>query len=281
MLSALRSAWIWLSIVFLILLWLPLLALIRLFDRDPVAYRTGKWFRRLGVAMTVVNPAWRLEISGGMSPERKACIVVSNHLSMADIPLISHVPWEMKWVGKEELFRLPVIGWLMKLSRDIPVDRNDRRSGARMLLRVLNTLEHNCPVMFFPEGTRSPDGFLGKFNDGAFQIAIKAQVPVLPLVIDGSRDCLPKKSWKFGPPATIRLHALDPIPTAGLTSADAPALRDNVRGLIARQIAEWRNVDVAAVDRYPLPLTQGAAAASPSASPSEAPPRTDRSPSRS
>jgi 1-acyl-sn-glycerol-3-phosphate acyltransferase len=248
MLSALRSAWIWASVTALILFWLPLLGTIRLFDRDPVSYRTGKWFRRLGVAMTVVNPAWKLTLSGAMSPERKPYVVVSNHQSMADIPLISHVPWEMKWVGKVELFRLPLMGWMMRLAQDIPVDRSDRRSGARMMLRVLKTLENNCAVIFFPEGTRSPDGRIGKFNDGAFQLAIKARVPVLPLAIEGSGRCLPKKSWKFGPPATIRLHALEPVPTEGLTAEDAPALRDRVRGLIARQIAEWRGVDISAVD---------------------------------
>jgi 1-acyl-sn-glycerol-3-phosphate acyltransferase len=250
MIATLRSAWTWFAVVTLILLWLPLLAVIRLFDRDPVHYRTGRWFRRLGVAMTRVNPAWQLSMSGTrITDPRHPYVVVANHQSMADIPLISHVPWEMKWVGKIELFRLPVVGLMMKLANDIPVDREDRRSGAKMILRCLKVLEQKCSVMFFPEGTRSPDALLGRFNEGAFHIAIKAQVPVLPLVIEGSHACLPKKSWKFGAPATILLKILEPVDTRGMTVAEVEGLRDRVREMIARQLAEWRSVSMEQVDR--------------------------------
>jgi 1-acyl-sn-glycerol-3-phosphate acyltransferase len=250
MIPTLRSAWTWLAVATLILLWLPLLAVIRVFDREPVHYRTGRWFRRLGVAMTRVNPAWKLEMSGTrITDPRHPYVVVSNHQSMADIPLISHVPWEMKWVGKVELFRLPAVGLMMKLANDIPVDRADRRSGAKMLLRCLKVLEQKCSVMFFPEGTRSPDALLGRFNEGAFHIAIKAQVPVLPLVIEGSYACLPKKSWKFGEPATILLKVLEPVETRGMTLTEVEGLRDRVRDMIARQLAEWRGVSVEQVDR--------------------------------
>jgi 1-acyl-sn-glycerol-3-phosphate acyltransferase len=102
--------------------------------------------------------------------------------------------------------------------------------------------------MFFPEGTRSPDGRVWKFNEGAFHLAIKAGVPVLPVVIEGSRDCLPKRSWKFGPPLEILLRVLPPVETDGLTSADVAGLRDQVRGMIVDQIASWRNQDAASVD---------------------------------
>ena len=244
LLPALRSALIWCAIVLLILIWLPLLAAIALFDRDPVRYRTGRWFRRLGVAMTRVNPAWRLSV-GGYVPEnpRNPYMVVSNHQSMADIPLISHVPWEMKWVGKKELFRLPIIGWMMKMAHDIPVDRSDRRSGARMMLRVVKTLEQHCSVIMFPEGTRSMDGRVGRFNDGAFHLAVKAGVPVLPVVVEGSHGCLPKKTWMFGP-VNIRLEVLPPVPA----DSDPIALRDTVRSLIIAKLAEWRKVSPDEVD---------------------------------
>ena len=230
-------------------MWLPLLAVIRLFDRDPVHYRTGRWFRRLGLMMTKVNPSWRLNISGSY-PEnpRNPYVVVSNHQSMADIPLLSNLPWEMKWVGKIELFRLPYIGLMMKLSDDIPVDRKDPHSGGTMLLRALRTLEHRCSVIFFPEGTRSPDGRVGRFNDGAFHLAIKSQVPVLPLVLEGSFNCLPKRSWRFGPPQTVQLHLLAPVPTAGLNPDDLSGLRDRIRSMIIREVARMRSVPEEAVD---------------------------------
>jgi 1-acyl-sn-glycerol-3-phosphate acyltransferase len=148
MFAILRSLWAWGAISVLVLVWLPLLALMRLFDRDPVHYRTGRMFRRLGVAMTLVNPAWRVTVSGFPIPrERLPFVVVSNHQSLADIPLISHLPWEMKWVGKEELFKIPVIGWMMHLSSDISVNRGDARSGAKTLIRALRVLENRCHVL--------------------------------------------------------------------------------------------------------------------------------------
>ena len=241
--STLRSIWVWTSVTALIIIWLPLLAVIRVFDRDPARYTTGRWFRRLGMMMTRVNPSWRLQIAGDFPANpRNPYVVVSNHQSMADIPLLSNLPWEMKWIGKIELFRLPYIGWMMKLAGDIPVDRQDRRSGAAMLLRALRTLSLKCSVIFFPEGTRSPDGRLGKFNDGAFHLAVKAQVPLLPIALEGSYGCLPKKSWRFGPPQTILVRLLPPVPTAGLTNDDVPALRDRVRGLILNEVASLRGV---------------------------------------
>jgi 1-acyl-sn-glycerol-3-phosphate acyltransferase len=249
MMPAIRSVWVWFAVIVLIIGWLPLLALIRLFDRDPVLYRTGRWFRRLGIAMTVVNRSWKITLDGEkIDNPRHPYVVVSNHQSMADIPIISHLPWEMKWIGKEELFRIPIIGWMMRLSGDIPVNRADRRSGARMLLTARRYLQQNCSVMFFPEGTRSPDGKVARFNEGAFHLAIKAGVPVLPVALEGTSDCLPKKSWKFGPPLQIRVRVLPPVPTDGLSTEQSGELRDRVRGLIIRQVAEWRGVTPETVD---------------------------------
>lgn len=257
--SALRSIWIWTATISLILLWLPLLAAVRMFDRDPVHYRTGRWFRRLGVAITRVNPAWLLHISGErITNPRNPYVVVSNHQSHADIPLISHLPWEMKWLAKVELFRMPIVGWMLKLAGDIPVDRQDKRQGVTVLATAGSYLRQRCSVMFFPEGTRSPDGKVHHFNEGAFRLAIKAGVPVLPLAIEGSRNCLPKHGWKFGPPGDIRLKLLPPVETAGMSPGDTHALTEKVRNMIIHQLAEWRGVPPDAVDAHAAQVHAGA-----------------------
>lgn len=249
MIDALRSIWIWTSTLMLILFWFPLLAIIRLFDRDPVRYTTGRMFRRLGVYITKANPLWTLNISGEkISDIRRPYVIVSNHQSFADIPLIANLPWEMKWLTKIELFKLPVIGWMLRMSGDIPVDRKNKRAAAQAFIKAARYLSQKCSVIFFPEGTRSPDGLVHKFTDGAFQLAIREQVPILPLVVEGSRDCLPKKSWKFGKPKEIFLKVLPPVETTGLTSNDAGTLRENIRTLIIVQIASWRGIDPAEVD---------------------------------
>ncbi len=251
--SALRailvSAWIWTAIVVLMLFWYPLLWTIHLTDRDPVRYRTGRWFRRLGVAMTRVNPLWHVELSGGpVADPRNPYVMVSNHQSLADIPIISHLPWEMKWVAKTELFKLPLIGGMLRLAGDIEVDRADRRSGVRMILAAERYLKGRCSVMMFPEGTRSVDGKVGKFSDGAFHLAVRAGVPLLPIAVDGSRSCLPKHSWLFGKPSTIRVGVLPPVATAGLGVQDIPQLRERVRSMIIAQMAAWRSCPAEEID---------------------------------
>lgn len=249
MLSILRSLWTWAASSTLIVAWLPLLALIRLFDRDPARYRTGRWFRRLGAALTWINPSWRVHVSGTFPADpRHPYVVVCNHQSLADIPVISRLPWEMKWVAKTELFKIPFVGWMMNLAGDIQLDRSDARSGARALMQARQYLQQRCSVMFFPEGTRSPDGRVLPFTDGAFRLAIKERVPILPLVLDGTSDALPKHTWRFGPPRDIRLHVLPPIPTDGLKAADTERLRDDVRGRIIEQIAAWRSLSPTAID---------------------------------
>jgi 1-acyl-sn-glycerol-3-phosphate acyltransferase len=244
-----RSLITWFTTSILILFWLLLLSVSRLFDRDPVHYRTGFLFRKLGKALTRVNPSWKIHISGEIiSDPRRPYVVVCNHQSMADIPLISNLPWEMKWLAKIELFNLPILGWMLRLAGDISVDRKNPRSGAQALIKAQRILEQKCSVMIFPEGTRTLDGRVRQFSEGAFHLAIKAKVSVLPLVIEGSHDCIPKNSWKFGKPSEIFLKVLPSIDTSKLTIQDVPALRDTVRSAIMKQIAEWRSVPVETVD---------------------------------
>lgn len=237
----LASIWIWVATVTMMAVWLPLLATVRLLDRDPVRYRTGRWFRRLGASMTHVNPLWRIQVDGvAIDNPRLPYVVVCNHQSLADIPIISRLPWEMKWVAKAELFSVPLAGWMLKLAGDIRVDRTSQRSRAKVMIDAANYLKQRCSVMFFPEGTRSRNGNVRPFNVGAFHLAIKTGVPVLPLVIDGTSDALPKKSLLFSNPGPIRLRVLPPVPTDGLEKGDAQALCDQVRGQIIEQLEAWR-----------------------------------------
>jgi 1-acyl-sn-glycerol-3-phosphate acyltransferase len=247
--STIRSIWIWAASSVVILLWLPFLGLVRLSDRDPSRYRTGLWFRRLGCTLTKVNPSWKIEITGyQVDNPRNPYVVVSNHLSLADIPIISCLPWEMKWVAKAELFKLPVTGWMMRMAGDIAVDRSDSRSRARVLVLASEYIRKRCSVMFFPEGTRSRDGRMLRFTDGAFRLAIRECVPVLPLAIDGTEEALPKNNWRFGGPRTIRVHVLPPVDTVGLVEEDIERLRDEIRSMILAKVADWRGVPVTSID---------------------------------
>lgn len=243
--QSVSSVLIWSGILVLILIWLPLLALIRLFDRDPTVYRTGRMFRRLGWAITRLNPNWNISIEGRTDLDiRHPYVVVSNHLSNADIPVISNLPWEMKWIGKKELFDLPVVGWMLKLAGDIPVDRSKGKNKLSVFKRSSFYLARDVSVMFFPEGTRSRRGKVNRFAPGAFDLAIREGIPLLPLVVDGTQECLPKKNWRFHPNVYVKLKVLDPIETKGMESFQTQELLTKTRLQIATQIAEWRGTSV-------------------------------------
>ncbi len=247
--NILLSAVVWCIFLVLLVLWLPLTSLIWLLDRDPARYRTGRFFRWLAHPIAVLGPSWRVRMAGvRIENPRRPYVVVANHQSILDIPMLALIPMECKWIAKEPLFRIPVLGWMMRMARDIPLDRSSTRSGVKALQAARNVLDAKCSVMIFPEGTRSEDRRVYDFNDGAFMLAIKDQLPVLPLAIEGASDCMPKHSWIFGDPHEIKIEILPPVETTGMSKEDLPALRDRVRGDIIRQIAAWQNVTVEQVD---------------------------------
>lgn len=243
------SVFIWIAVVMLIFFWLPLLGIIRLFDRDPGLYKTGRMFRRLGLAISRVNPNWKITIEGDTQiDDRKPYVIVSNHMSNADIPVISNLPWEMKWIAKKELFNLPVVGWMMKLAGDIPVRRGSLRETVAVFQRCKYYLDRKTSVIFFPEGTRSRSGKLTRFASGAFDLAIRENKPILPLVLDGTQGCLPKKSWVFEKNVHVKLKVLEPISTLHYHKGDSSLLMEKVRTKMAEQLAEWRGVNITEVD---------------------------------
>ncbi|MEM6326932.1 MAG: lysophospholipid acyltransferase family protein [Bacteroidota bacterium] len=248
---ALQSIYAWTGILLLILIMLPVMGIVRLFDRSAARSVTGRTFRTMGSWMTYINPVWTISRTGSLPENRRGpYVVVCNHQSNADIPVISRLPWEMKWVGKKSLFQLPVAGWLMRLSDDIPVDRKDPESRAAVVRRAREVIGHGVSVMFMPEGTRSRDARVLRYQDGAFRLAVETGTPVLPLAIDGTSEALPTQGWQFGH-ADVRLHVFDPVQTADLTVADVPALRERVRQMTVEQIAAWRGVPVTEVDAAP------------------------------
>ena len=234
--QSILSLWSWLVLVLCILIWFPLLVIVRLvtapFDRGR--YITGYIFRRIGPVMATLNPLWRFRYSGTMPADpRRPFVVVSNHESFADILLISHLPWEMKWLSKAELFRIPVMGWMMWLAGDIPVWRGFGPSAVEALARCREALRNRVSVMIFPEGTRSKTAELLPFKDGAFRLAIEAGVPILPLALSGTGTALRKHDWRFGR-SVAEVRVLEPIETAALTLADVPRLKARVRETIVQ-----------------------------------------------
>ncbi len=230
------GAYSYAEFIFLLVAWLPVLGVVTLLDRNNVR-RRGRWMRRFGRLTARLTPLWRFRIEGNAPADidHKPYVVVANHQSSADPFLLSSLPWDMRWIAKVELFRAPLVGWLMKLGGDIPLQRGSGGSVRTMMADARATLDGGLSLMVFPEGTRSRDGELGQFKDGAFELAIAAGVPILPVVLDGTRTCRPKGSWWFGDADAVA-RVLAPIPTVGLTKDDVAALRERVRDRIAAEL---------------------------------------------
>jgi 1-acyl-sn-glycerol-3-phosphate acyltransferase len=230
---SLVSLWTWLVLVLCVLLWLPLMLLVRICTlSDRGRYWVGYLFRQIGVITARLTPYWKFSYRGVMPAEpRNPYVVVSNHESFTDILLISHLPWEMKWLSKAELFRIPFMGWLMHLAGDVPVKRGFGPSAVEAIAECREILARKVSVMIFPEGTRSPNRDLLPFKDGAFRLAVEAGVPILPLALRGTATALRKHSWRIGR-STAVVEVLPPVETAGLTVADVPALKERVREMI-------------------------------------------------
>ncbi len=208
---------------------------------DPTQRLPGRWMRRFGRVTTSLSPVWDFTVDGTPPADilERGYVVVSNHESTADPFLLSHLPWDMRWVAKEEIFKLPLLGWLMHAGGDIPIRRGDKSSVVEMMAACVRALKAGIPVMMFPEGTRSRTGELLPFKDGAFELAVEAQVPILMLALAGTKNCRPKHSKWFGR-ARARVRILSVIPTAGLTKADVPAIRDRAREIIGREVEALR-----------------------------------------
>ena len=229
----------WFANVVIVLLWAPFMGVFRLLTRrsDPGRHRIGRVLRNAGIVGVALNPYWDFRIVDSVHPDaRRPYLFVSNHRSMADIWLLAQLPWEMKFLSKAAVFRVPVLGWEMKLAGDISLSRGDRGSARRAMLDMRQRLLDGSSLVVFPEGTRSADGSLGPFREGAFRLAIDLGVDVVPLAISGTETALPKHSMVFQR-TTATVEVLPPVSVAGMTAADAPALAERVRADIARALA--------------------------------------------
>jgi 1-acyl-sn-glycerol-3-phosphate acyltransferase len=219
---------------------IPVMAVSSLLHRgDPTQRVPGRWMRRLGRTASRLTPLWKFEIEGERPADidTRPYVVVANHESQADPFLLSFLPWDMRWVAKEELFKPPVTGWAMRFGGDIPIRRGEGESVRSMMAECKRAIAGGISVMLFPEGTRSRDGNLLPFRDGAFKLAIEAGVPILPVALAGTREMRPKHSKWFGK-AHACAKVLEPISTAGLGEGDVATLRDRARDAIAAALPD-------------------------------------------
>ncbi len=191
------------------------------FDRERVVmhYASVVWAR----GIFGLNLRWRVRVEGRGNVERgRAYVVVNNHQSMLDIPLMYVLPLTFKWVAKKEVLDWPLFGLVMRMHGDIAIERGTGAAARKMASRGRKHLQAGTSVIVFPEGTRSRDGRVGRFREGAFMLAKAAEVDVLPCAIEGSSDFT--DGWRVRMPHTFTVRILPPIRSEGRTTHELAEL---------------------------------------------------------
>jgi 1-acyl-sn-glycerol-3-phosphate acyltransferase len=224
LLRVIVSAYFWAFMTLSSLLLYPVAVLIRVstfpFDkRLRILHRfTSLW----GSLYTWCTPIWKVQITGkehlpGDSPH----VIVANHQSFVDILVLFRLRLHYKWVSKAENFRAPFVGWNMTLNRYIPIARGTMKGNLQMVRACEDALRAGNSLMMFPEGTRSPDGTLRTFKDGAFELALRTRCPILPIVIDGTSRALPKGGILLDRTREMRMQILPTIPYSSFSAMEA------------------------------------------------------------
>jgi len=184
-------------------------------------------------------PAWSLTIKGkSYIDNKKTYIVTSNHQSLLDILVAFRLFFHFKWVSKVEIFKIPLVGWNMYLNQYIPLVRGDKNSVQKMFDDCNKSILQGNSIYMFPEGTRSKTRELKAFKSGAFVIAKKNNIPILPIAISGTREALPRNSLNFHGKKTIIVTVLPEIPVEIVENLSVDELSHLVRCRISEQVIQ-------------------------------------------
>lgn len=187
-----------------------------------------------------MNPWWKVHYSGGEHVKRdKPYIIVCNHQSMLDIVLMYYVPRIFKWVSKKEAVWVPFAGLALLMHRDILITRGSSSSVKYMVKRAQYFFKRNVCVTIFPEGTRTKDGQIKGFKDGAFITAKLTHTAILPVVMDGNFDVMPKKGYNIKRRQDFRVKVL---PEISVEEVDQLSVKDLAGKLHAMMQSEHRQM---------------------------------------
>ncbi len=233
----------WAFVVVSSLVFFPLALLVFLVSLpfDPQRRLMHRFTSFWASVYTWLNPAWPVEIrSRERLYESGPAVIVANHLSLLDILVLFRLQTHFKWVSKEENFRVPVIGWNMRLCGYIPLRRGTARSIQAMMRRCDETIRAGSSIVMFPEGTRSANGRLRSFKTGAFEIAQRNRVPLQPVVLRGTGTALPKRGFVLQGRHPISIDVLEAIPADEVERVEVEAMTERVRNLFLEQLGQRR-----------------------------------------
>ncbi len=213
---------------------LPFAGLAILVTRDTSA---ASWFaRRLWAPALLWVAGARVEVEGVEHLDaRRPTLYASNHQSTIDIPvLFVALPIDLRFIAKEQLRWVPLIGWYIQMAGHILIDRSNRARAIASLDRAAEEIaRRRISLIVFPEGTRSADGRILPFKRGSFGLALKARIPVVPVTLDGSARVMPRRSWRVRP-GVIRVRIGAPVDVRGFDLNDRAGLARVVREAVVQ-----------------------------------------------
>ncbi len=206
------------------------------FGGRPASARVMRWWGRAFVRVG----GWTVTTEGAENLPPEGAILVANHQSLLDIPLlVAAFDREVKFLAKAELGRIPVFGRSMRAAGNLFVDREDPRDAVRVIREAGGAMRRGDVIVIFPEGTRSPDGSIGEFKPGAFFIARKTGAPLVPVYVGGSAEALPKGTF-IARPAPLVARVLPPVAVGAARSLEEMAAEARRRIVAAREEEDRR-----------------------------------------
>lgn len=240
----LKSIIIWLIGIAFILILFPLTFIIWLlvlpFDKHRTVVHWLLIYQSL--LLSYIIPLWKIKVEGRDKVVKGLTyVVISNHQSILDILLLNSLRLQYKWISKRENMKVPFLGWYLRMADYLTVDRGNPDSKEQMMADAYLCLRNGISVMLFPEGTRSVDGEIGLFKRGAFQLAISAKTPILPVLIDGTGGVLPKHGIIFGGFHKITIRIFDPVLPESFGTDDCNLLALNFHKMMSDELVRLRN----------------------------------------
>jgi len=238
-----KSLVVWIMVSCFIVVMFPITFMIWLlvlpFDKKRIV--THWLLMHQGFLLCWIIPVWKIVVEGREKAFRgQTYIIISNHQSMLDIVLIFYLRYRFKSVSKIENTKIPVLGWYIRMADYITVDRVNEQSKSGMLDKSLKCLKDGTSIMIFPEGTRANGNEIGRFKRGAFLLAIQAECPILPVLIDGTGGILPKNGLIFAWGKRIKIRVLDPVQPSSFGTKDNDELALKLRSLMNSELKKSR-----------------------------------------
>lgn len=238
------TIWVWcftaLALVFLVISGELLRLILFPFDREkfvPIRFL----YSFLENMVLFINPFWNLTIDNrDKFSNHKSYVILSNQQLVMDIIVLQNFFKPFRWLSKAGNFRLPLLGWMMRIVKGIEIQRNNPASFADLAKECSHALQTGCSIAISPEGSRSEDGSVKRFKEGAFWNALHNLAPIIPMVLGNTLVSLLRKEFIIRKKYHLRLKMLNEMPFESFRELNPRSLALQVRDVIVNELESMR-----------------------------------------